>query len=92
MNPERAQVTVTAITMDMGGCALPMAVGLEEQRQLNSKDVLGDACYFLQNSSPLNMLFMLAHCLMGPLLLLVSHCILFYFILIATRKIDVLGL
>ena len=59
----------------MGGCALPTAVGLEEQRQLNSKDVLGDACYFLQNSPLMCFSFwptvLWSHCLLLVSLILI---------------------
>lgn len=60
----------------MGGCALPTAVGLEGQ--LNSKDVLGDACFFLQNFS--RVLLILAHSPMGALLAAGVSLLLFYFL------------
>lgn len=64
----------------MSGCALPTAVEWEEQRQLNSKDVLGDARYFLQELLPSHVLSILAHCPMRPLP--AAGVSLFYFIIL----------
>lgn len=57
----------------VAGCALPVvAVGSEAQRQLSSKDVLGESCHFLQNFSP----FM---CSSSQPPVPWGHCLLVYF-------------
>lgn len=67
----------------MSSCALPTAVGWEGQRQLNSKDVLGDAAEVPADLLPSHVLFILAHCPTRPLLAAgVFYVILFHFILI----------